>query len=237
MLGNTILPCLQHLHVHFIPAALQLIHQGDQQRPSLSSGEIGDILKQHGPRIQPVNHGKETLPQVGPIIENPTVARPYQVAYFGNAGPGERLAGRPSGQEVNVFNAPFIQLVDEVRRVSKVPCPCEALNVRGMGFGCNRVEVCRGDDGEAPLLQSHAQPAGTAEEVYCPRAWTSFQPPAHGIPVVWVWRILMRGEFYTFPSVGGQSVGRMFLRGFGRVIHCSVNPQSEGNIPLPSATS
>ena len=135
MLRNAVLPSLQYIHMDFVATSPQFLHQRNQQRAALGLGEVGDVLEKHCPRIQPVNNGKEALPQVSPFVESLAVTRPHKVPNLGSASPRERLTRRSPGQKVNIFDAPFIQLADEVRGIGKVSCPSEALDICGMSFG------------------------------------------------------------------------------------------------------
>ncbi len=145
MLGNAVLPRLQHLYLHFIFSIRQFVHQSDQQRSTLCLSEVRNVLEDHCPGIQTINYGKETAPEVGPFVVGVSAPSPDEVTDLRGTSRRERLTWRATSNQVHGFDAPIVQAAEELCGTGKIPRPCKTLKVRSVSLGRHWVGISGGD--------------------------------------------------------------------------------------------
>jgi hypothetical protein len=96
----------------------------------------------------------EAAPETGSWIVLASHAACNQRAQHRLAGARERLARRPSGNEVNVMDPPGIQMVEELVSVMEIPDVAESPKVGRMRLDGSRVQICASQDAEACITKS-----------------------------------------------------------------------------------
>lgn len=106
----------------------------------------------------------------------------------------ERLAGHATGHKFDMLNAPAVQMLKELGRVSEIADVPEAAEIRRMCFHCPRVRVSTDQNRESGITKSKGQPASAAEQVDRARSRRDCCPASYSSEIPRVGRIGGRWE-------------------------------------------
>jgi hypothetical protein len=141
VLRHPVIKCTEDLRIGVIPKLTERLAEADKHSTLIPFREIRNILEQHGPGSDPLNHLYEAAPQIGARVLLRPGTSLDQAPYSRPPRPRKGLARDAARNEVNGCHAPGAEVFDEIGWVRQVTEIRKTRKIRGIGLDGSGIRI------------------------------------------------------------------------------------------------